>query len=371
MNKQNSTISDKISDLRNKTHIKEGSSSLSVFNNEIFKNPDCPTVAEYLQYVDKEKVTDIYFTEDNPVITRSGGGEITREKFRIPMESVIDFVSNCKSTTQDIYKLIVSGRPCNLSIETNSEQRIRVKVSYSMGKIQIFFRVLPTYPPDLNSLGYEHIITDLRRVDMESGLFVVSGETGSGKSTFMASWLEARLKEKRIHVVTVEDPVEYIIRPYQGFVSQREVGLDVPDFAEGVRSSLREDPDIIMVGEIRDVFTATAALTAAETGHFVICTIHAGTHAGVIDRLFGLLGENEASMRLSNIYAGGLGLKRIFSDKNRFTNEANLMLGTTAVKTAIREGKTQQIESNWDMSRRSLQNEETTLKMKNKPKSFF
>ncbi len=188
-----------------------------------------------------------------------------------------------------------------------SGRRLRVAIRTVCSGIarEIFIRVLPeTIPPVFGKLA--HLLPELASVT--PGLVLVSGITGSGKSTLLAS-VAMRHLELGAHVVTVEDPVEYLLRSKTttGYASQREVGLDVPDFASGVKMSLREDPDTIIVGEIRDRETALATLTAAETGHAVFATVHAGGCFGTVDRFLSLVGGNEfEAMRLAGVYLCGI-----------------------------------------------------------------
>ncbi len=191
------------------------------------------------------------------------------------------------------------------SLPSGRRLRIAIRTTCSLGSGEIFIRILPeTIPPVFRRLA--HLLPELD--SLNPGLFLVSGITGSGKSTFLAS-VAMRHLELGAHVVTIEDPVEYLIRSpdSSGYASQREVGIDVPDFASGVKMSMREDPDTIIVGEIRDAETAVATLTAAETGHTVLATVHAGGCYGTVDRFLSLLGGKEfEAMRLASTYVCGI-----------------------------------------------------------------
>jgi len=184
-------------------------------------------------------------------------------------------------------------------------KRLRLRFSQARRKAQLFVRILPGDAPDADATGALTVIERLVPDLLAPGLFLVSGATGSGKSTFLASYLQHLLNTYPIHVVTIEDPVEYVLKKGKGHISQRELPDDVRTYDEAVRDSLREDPDVILVGEIRDGETAAATLTAAETGHLVLGTVHASSPTGVIERITGLLiGLPDAKVRLATALVG-------------------------------------------------------------------
>lgn len=179
-----------------------------------------------------------------------------------------------------------------------SGERFRVNLHRTLGRPGIALRRVRREIPPLATLGVPSEVL-VGWVDRPSGLVLVGGPTGSGKSTTVASLLDFLNASKSLHVVTIEDPVEYVFRPNQSVFTQREVGLDTPSFAEGLRRSLRQNPDVIFVGEIRDPASASTAIQAAETGHLVIATVHSSNCAEVIGRLALLFppDEREAAQR--------------------------------------------------------------------------
>ncbi len=241
--------------------------------------------------------------------------------------------------------------------------RVAVRTVCSGAAQENFIRVLPeTIPPVFDRLA--HLLPEIAA--MTPGLVLVSGITGSGKSTLLAS-VAMRHLELGAHVVTVEDPVEYLLRSKKslGYASQREVGLDVPDFASGVKMSLREDPDTIIVGEIRDRETALATLTAAETGHSVFATVHAGSCFGTVDRFLSLVGGSEfEAMRLAGTYLCGIHVtSRAVEEKEEthFERTYEIFRSNDAARTHIRDRSAHRLwqarlgtsEKDWKLTIRS------------------
>ena len=249
------------------------------------------------------------------------------------------------------------------SLPSGRRLRVAVRTVCSGAAQEIFIRVLPeTIPPVFDRLA--HLLPEIAA--MSPGLVLVSGITGSGKSTLLAS-VAMRHLELGAHVVTVEDPVEYLLRSKttSGYASQREVGLDVPDFASGVKMSLREDPDTIIVGEIRDRETALATLTAAETGHSVFATVHAGGCFGTVDRFLSLVGGSEfEAMRLAGTYLCGIHVtSRAVEEKEQayFERTYEIFRSNDAARTHIRDRSAHRLwqarlgtsEKDWKLTIRS------------------
>ena len=230
----------------------------------------------------------------------------------------------------------------SMTLPDGSRLRISVRSGFGGNVVQVFFRTLPKdIPPVASRLA--DILAPAS--SPAPGIMLVSGLTGSGKSTLLASMVQGYLESGGAHIVTIEDPIEYLFKGTSfGYASQRDVGRDVPSFAEGVKRTLREDPDVIMVGEIRDSETAIAALTAAETGHMVLATVHAPGCFGAIDRYLALLGSDEyQAMRLSHAYLGGVHIETSAGGDGRVLREYEAFFNNDASRTHIRERKTHQL----------------------------
>ena len=180
---------------------------------------------------------------------------------------------------------------CDASYRHPGGARFRVNVHRAADSLGLVLRRLPDTPPVLDALGLPPVFD--RMVALTEGLILVVGATGSGKSTTLAALAAAILAARPVHVVTLEDPIECLLPPGRGVVSQRELGTDFPDFAEGLRAALRQAPHVILVGEARDRETVDAALAAAETGHLVLATLHTADSAGAVERLLAFFGPAE------------------------------------------------------------------------------
>lgn len=199
-----------------------------------------------------------------------------------------------------------SALDVDTSITSSEGVRFRVNLLHQLGLRAAVLRRIRSDVPDISSLGLpEKLLCDW--ADRRSGIVLVCGPTGSGKSTTLAAMLEWINQNHVRHVVTIEDPVEYIFTNKNSLFTQREVGIDTPDFAEGLRRSLRQNPDVILVGEIRDAVTATTAIQASETGHLVLATLHSSSSADAIERLqlfFSTEGRDSVRRTLSDQLLG-------------------------------------------------------------------
>jgi twitching motility protein PilT len=231
------------------------------------------------------------------------------------------------------------------SSQTIAGARVRINVFRQQGHLSTSLRLLSDFIPELSSLGLPPKVEEL--TELSRGIILVTGETGSGKSTTLAAMIDRINHRQTRHVLTLEDPIEYIYTPDKCIFNQREIGRDTESFADGLRAALREDPDIILVGEMRDLYTVETALTAAETGHLVLATLHTGSAADSIDRMVGVFPEarqQQIRMQLSMTLQAVLAQQLLpdISGKSRVC-ACELMVVTGAVRNLIREGKTPQI----------------------------
>ncbi|MCX7911811.1 MAG: type IV pilus twitching motility protein PilT [Dehalococcoidales bacterium] len=223
--------------------------------------------------------------------------------------------------------------------------RVRFNVARQRGTVSMVMRLLPMSIPDLESLGLPRICAELVR--RPRGLIIVSGPTGSGKSTTLASMIEYLNRTENCRVVTIEDPIEYTYESKKCLITQRELGNDTKSFAEALRHVLRQDPDVILVGEMRDLETASAALTVAETGHLVLTTGHAPSAYQAVERVTSLFPPHERSMvqnRLASLLLGILCQALVpKADGSGRVAAVEVMIANPAVRNLIRENKTFQL----------------------------
>ena len=231
--------------------------------------------------------------------------------------------------------------------------RFRVNVFMQRHGIAACFRLIPENIRTITELGLPEQLSEL--IDVSEGLILVTGPTGSGKSTTLAALIHAINTRQQSHIITIEDPIEFVHENQKCLISQREVASHTQSFSAALRAALREDPDIILVGELRDLETISLAITAAETGHLVFATLHTNSAIRTVDRVIDVFPENQQmqirvqlSESLRGVVAQGL-LPR--PDRHGRTPVMEIMVNVPAVANLIREGKTHQIASVMQTSR--------------------
>jgi twitching motility protein PilT len=225
--------------------------------------------------------------------------------------------------------------------------RFRVNLFRQQGHLAFVMRQLPLSIPDPGPLGIPQAVINL--TTLKRGLVLITGATGSGKSTTLAALLGIINSNYKKHIITVEDPIEYVHTHKQSEVNQREVGVDTKSFANALRAMLREDPDVILVGEMRDAETIEIALTAAETGHLVFSTLHTNSAPATIDRIIDVFPANKQDQirtQLANVIEGICCQQLLKKREGKGRIAAHeVMLATPAIRNLIREGKTFQMAS--------------------------
>lgn len=253
----------------------------------------------------------------------------------------------CKALAEEVAKdhffKINNQGETDLAI-TVAGRRCRVNAFLQQGRYSIALRLLNDVIPSLDSLGLPAVVSKFP--EYKNGLVLVTGETGSGKSTTLAAVLDSINHRAPKHILTLEDPIEYVYTPDKSVINQREIGRDTNSFGSGLRAALREDPDVILVGEMRDLETIEIALTAAETGHLVFGTVHTNSAADAIDRIVDVFpAERQRQIRLQL----SMSLKAVVSQQllKRRTGgrvaACEVMVVDYAIRNLIREGKTPQI----------------------------
>ena len=228
--------------------------------------------------------------------------------------------------------------------DTFAGNRCRIHIFRQQGKPSVALRLLSDKIPKLETLGLPPAAMKL--TDLHKGIVLVTGETGSGKSTTLAALLDHVNHTRKAHIVTLEDPVEYIYKPDLCAINQREVGKDTLSFAAGLRASLREDPNVILIGEMRDKETIETAITAAETGHLVFGTLHTGSAADSVDRIVQVFPEGmqvQIRLQLSMCLQAVLTQQLVPKKGGGRALAAEMMVVTDAIRNLIRNGNTPQI----------------------------
>jgi len=248
-------------------------------------------------------------------------------------------------STEQLERYTVN-KEMDFSLSFSDRARFRVNAYTQKGTPSISFRTIPLVIPSIDDLGLPkilHTFTSLRQ-----GFILITGPTGHGKSTTLASILNEINQTRAEHIVTIEDPIEFVFKSNKSIISQREMGSDTHSWQIALRSALREDPDVVLVGEMRDYETIASALTVAETGHLVFATLHTNSAAQTVDRIVDVFPEEQQSqvrLQLSNVIEAIFSMRLVPSTSGRRVVAYEVMLGTSAIKTSVREGKSHQIDN--------------------------
>ena len=294
---------------------------------------------ELLQEAVGRGASDVHIVVGQPPILRINTELIPQPCEPVTAEVAAGFVREAVGTRR--YAQFLRRRDLDFSLEVPGAGRFRVNAHFQKGSVAIAFRAIPSTVPPLESLNLPPVVASF--TDLPRGLVLVTGETGAGKSTTLAAMIDSINHKYARHIITLEDPIEYELMPDKCVIEQREVGSDVPNFASGLRHVLRQDPDIILVGEMRDLETTSAAITAAETGHLVLSTLHTQSAAQTVGRIIDIYpGQQQNQIRtmladtLQAVISQTL-FKRI--DREGMIPAAEVLVCTSAVRACIRENR--------------------------------
>ena len=289
------------------------------------------------------EASDIHISEGTPLILRIHG--MLKEAPVQPGEETRGLILALAG--QSRRERIEQGEDQDFAFQTGDGSRQRVNIFRYQGKLAATIRLLNNRIPTLEELMLPDVLRNL--ADQPRGLILVTGPTGSGKSTPLAAMIDYINHRRAEHILTIEDPVEYVYQAEKSLIHQRAVGEDVPSFAAALRSALQEDPDVILVGEMRDYETISAALTAAETGHLVLSTLHTTGAAQTIDRIIDACPaqtQNQARTQLAGILKGVV-TQCLIPNKSGTGRVAatEVLVGTDAAMNLVRESKCHQMNS--------------------------
>lgn len=303
------------------------------------------TIKDLLQLTIDRNASDLHMVAGIPPILR-----VDEELIPVPGEGVLTpqlMETHLKEILNaNQLQALTVNKEIDFSISFSEKARFRVNAYTQKGSWGVAFRKIPLTIPRLDDLGLPKIMHDF--VNMRQGFVLITGPTGHGKSTTLASILNEINITRGVHIVTIEDPVEFIFNPVKSIISQREMHEDTHSWSIALRSVLREDPNVVLIGEMRDYETIAAALTIAETGHLVFATLHTNSAAETIDRIVDVFPEHEQDqikLQLSNVLAAVIAQRLVPAIAGGRLVATEAMVATNAVKTAIRDGKTHQIRS--------------------------
>jgi twitching motility protein PilT len=243
-------------------------------------------------------------------------------------------------------QILLKDKEFDFSFAFGDQARFRVNAFHESGNLAMALRVIPSKIFSVEELGLPSIVNKF--ADYPRGLVLVTGPTGSGKSTTLASVIHKINNEKSSHIITIEDPIEYMHKSIKSAVVQREVHYDTFSFGVALRSVLREDPDVVLIGEMRDLETIAAAITIAETGHLVLATLHTNSASQSIDRMIDVFPPHQQTQirtQLSNILMAICSQRLIPTIGGGRIAAAEILIATPAVRNIIREGKSHQLEA--------------------------
>ena len=293
--------------------------------------------------IDKQ-ASDLHLKVPQPPVLRIMGELAIQEE--LPRVTPADLQGILEAITTPTQRdAFARERELDLSYSSSGLGRFRVNAALQRGTVALSFRPIPLTTPRLEALGLPEVVKTLAM--KQRGLVLVTGPTGSGKSTTLAAMIDHINENRRCRVVTVEDPIEFLHRDQRSMIVQREVGSDTHSFSAALKHALRQDPDVILVGEMRDLETMQAALIAAETGHLVLATLHTVNAVQTVDRImdvFPPFQQAHVRLQLSVLLEGVIcQTLRARLGSNERILAVEVMLGTPAISNLIRESKTFQI----------------------------
>ncbi len=302
-------------------------------------------ILDFLTQAVEAKASDLHVTVNLPPMVRVDGSlEKLDEKVLKPEDTAL-MVKQVLSQKQ--LSVLQEKGEIDTSFSHPGMGRFRLNVYRQRGSYGMAFRVVYSRIPTLEELGLPPNVADFTR--KQRGLVLVTGPTGSGKSTTLASMIELINHERNCHILTLEDPIEYLHVHRKSVINQREVGEDTNNFANGLRAALRQDPDVILVGEMRDLETIAIAVTAAETGHLVFSTLHTIGAANTVDRIIDVFPphqQEQIKVQLSSVLEGIISQQLMAKKMEKGRVAAfEVMMATPAIRNLVREGKTHQIQT--------------------------
>ena len=304
------------------------------------------TVLEILHRAIELDAADIFLVAGLPVTFKCGGRQVrTQEDFLRP-DAIAALVDEIYTVGRRDRANLERGADDDFSFAVPQLGRFRVNVFRQRGSLAAVLRVIKFGLPDPRKLGIPESVLSL--AENKKGLVLITGSAGTGKSTTLACMIDRINRSRDCHIITMEDPIEFIHRHDRSIVTQREISVDTPDYLDALRSALRESPDVILLGEMRDYDTISAAITAAETGVLLLSTLHTSSAANTISRILDVFPANQqkqVKIQLAQILKGVVCQQLVPSVDGGQLPVFEIMKSTTAIRNMIREDKLHQLES--------------------------
>lgn len=303
-----------------------------------------PAISTLLRFAVSQKASDLHISAGEPPMMRVHGDMMRVDLPPLTREEAHHLIFDVMNDAQR--RAFQDKLECDFAFALDDDLRFRVNAFVQNRGEGAVFRTIPTKIPRFDDLGLPPVLRQL--CEEEKGLMLVTGPTGSGKSTTLAAMLDYINDSMPGHILTLEDPIEFVHKPKRSLVNQREVGTQTHSFNNALRSALREDPDVILVGELRDLETISLALTAAETGHLVFATVHTSSAPKTVDRIVDVFPPSQQAQVRTMLAESLLGVctQMLLAKVGGGRCAAlEILVGTPAVRNLIREGKTHQIPS--------------------------
>ena len=307
--------------------------------------PSSVRIEVLLEECIKKNASDLHIQVGLPPVLRVNGALQSIQNTPVLTEDMVEKL--VFSTLDSMQREILSkDKEFDYSFSFGDIARFRVNAFNEKGNLAAAFRLIPTKMPTIDELGMPQIVSTF--ADFPRGLVLVTGPTGSGKSTTLAALINKINTEKSVHIVTIEDPIEFTHKSKRSGIAQREVHYDTFSFARALKSALRQDPDVVLLGEMRDLETISSAITIAETGHLVFATLHTNSAAQSIDRMVDVFpAEQQPQIRsqLSAVLMAVCSQRLVPAIGGGRVVAAEIMVANSAVRSIIREGKTHQLDT--------------------------
>jgi twitching motility protein PilT len=301
-------------------------------------------IKDLLEITVDKKASDLHLIMGSPPILRIDGLLMPHGEKNLTEEEVKKLIFELLNDDQK--ELLLANKEIDFSFGYGVRARFRVNAYYERGRLAAALRCLPTKIRGIDELSLPRVFHEFTKLNQ--GFILVTGPTGHGKSTSLAAMIEEINKTRHCHVITIEDPIEYVFSPRRAIISQREMHLDTHSWAVSLRSCLREDADVVLIGEMRDYETIAAALTIAETGHLVFATLHTNSAAQTVDRIVDVFPphqQEQVKMQFSNTLEAIISQRLIPCLSGGRISACEILVATSAVRTTIREGKTHLIDN--------------------------
>lgn len=303
------------------------------------------TIQEIFQLAAKKNASDVHLVANAAVLLRIDGELVEIEPKKIlSAEEIEKMILSLLNEEQR--QRFINDKELDFSYENKDETRFRVNLLYDRGNMGLVARVITEKIPTLEDLGMPKVVYNL--VNLQQGLILVTGPTGCGKSTTLAAMINYINQNRNCSIITLEDPIEFMFEHNKSTITQRQLGTDMVSFGQGLKHVLRQDPNVIMVGEMRDLETIGATITLAETGHLVLATLHTYSAAQTIDRIIDIFPpyqQIQVRMQLSVTLAAVISQRLVNKIKGGRMAAREILINTPAVSNLIRENKIAQIKT--------------------------